>query len=392
MLSAQGIRPAIGSGEDGSMKDSQPGNSLIFGTATARAAFVVSAESKLSKRDLLMSKSESMPATPKSRSASVWILAIHLTVVVPILAASAVGQDFTLQMDPFPYPTAIAPGGASDAPVMVIPVNGFSGTVLLTCQVTTQETGVTPPMCAVSPSSLMPPEGATVTATSTGLTTPGVYAFTVTGTISGTTTSVVSNPQNLTVLAVTPQFTINVTSAVAPSSVHAGSGGTGTISVNPLSGYSIPKGGVTLSCSSITPLVTAPPVCSFDPNPILPGQVSSTLTINTTGPTTLIALVQFGSGYALWLSLPMLALAGMASVSGKRSRRACGLFTCLAVGGLCLLAPACGSTSTVAPTPSNLITPNNAYTFTLSGVDANGVASSNTGTNSSAPTVTLTVD
>jgi len=339
-----------------------------------------------------MSKSESMQSTPKSPPASVRGLAIYLTALVLMLAASAVGQDFTLQMDPFPYPTAIAPGGASDAAVVVTPLNGFSGTLLLTCQVTTQQTGVTPPMCTVSPSSVTPPNGATVTATSTGLTTPGVYTFTVTGTISGTTTSVESNPQNLTVLAVTPQFTITVTSAVAPSSVHAGSGGTGTISLNPLSGYSIPKGGVTLSCSSITPLVTAPPVCSFDPNPILPGQASSTLTINTTGPTTIIAQVHVGSRYALWMSLPMLALAGIATVSGKRSRSAWCLFACLAVGGLCLLAPACGSTSTVTPTPSNLITPNDTYTFTLSGVDANGVTSSNTGTSSSAPTVTLTVD
>jgi hypothetical protein len=37
------------------------------------------------------------------------------------------------------------------------------------------------------------------------------------------------------------------------------------------------------------------------------------------------------------------------------------------------------------------VTPANTYTFTIVGIDSNGVISSNTGTNTSAPTVTLTV-
>ena len=35
--------------------------------------------------------------------------------------------------------------------------------------------------------------------------------------------------------------------------------------------------------------------------------------------------------------------------------------------------------------------PANTYTFTIVGIDSNGVISSNTGTNTSAPTVSLTV-
>jgi hypothetical protein len=48
--------------------------------------------------------------------------------------------------------------------------------------------------------------------------------------------------------------------------------------------------------------------------------------------------------------------------------------------------------SSTTTTP-NGITPNNAYTFTITGVDANGVISSNTGTTTSVnPTVSLTVN
>ena len=319
------------------------------------------------------------------------------------LASSALGQDFTLQMDPFPAPAAIDPGGLIATNITVTPATAFSGTVLLTCQVTTQVTGAIPPTCAVSPSSVTvsggtttvsggTTEGATVTVSSTGLATPGLYTVAATGTVSGTTTSESAPPQNLTVLAVTPQFTITVMQPVAPSSVHAGSGGSGTISVNPLSGYTIPKGGITLSCSSITPLVTAPPVCSFDPNPLLAGVAFSTLTINTTGPTIPSAAAQAPPKYEPWLPLPILALAGVAAASGKGSRRALCLLAFFVAGGTLLLMPACGAPSVVTTTPSNLITPKNAYTFTLMGVDSNGVSSSNTGANSSAPTVTLTVD
>lgn len=342
-----------------------------------------------------MLKPDKLLCARNYRAAYVRRWSITLLGAVLMLAPAAVGQDFTVQMDPFPSPAAIDPGGVAAASVTVTPATGFSGTVLLTCLVTTQITGATPPTCLVSPSSVAvsggATAGATITVTSTGLTTPGLYSIMATGTLSGTTTSASASPENLTVLSVTPQFTITVTQPVAPSSVPAGSGATGTISVNPLSGYTIPKGGVTLSCSSITPLVTAPPVCSFDPNPLLPGVASSTLTISTTGPTITSAAIPSGRNDAPWLPLAILALAGMAAMSGKRWRRVWGLLAACVAGGTLLLMPACGR-SVVTTTPSNLITPNNTYTFTLMGVDSNGVSSSNTGTSSSAQTVTLTVN
>ena len=340
-----------------------------------------------------MLKSESLAITWKSRRQRVgmrplWVLA-GLLVFLP--GSLAFGQ-FTLQMDPFPYPAAINPGGTSAANITLTPEGTFSGTVDLTCQVTYAASGqvVTSPACEVSPESVVPPGGASATVTSEGSTPAGLYIVTVTGAANGTQ---ISGQQNLTVLAVSPDFTITVTEAIVPSSVHAGSGGTGTITVNPINGYTIPAGGVTLSCATITPLVTAPPVCSFSPNPVPPGTTSSTLTINTTGPTTPAAVIRARPWYALWLPLPMLTLAGVGVAGGKRWRRAWSLIALFVLAGGILLMPACGNTaSTTTPTPTNLVTPNNTYTFTLMGVDSNGVASSNTGTTSSAPTVTLTVD
>jgi len=340
-----------------------------------------------------MLKSELLPPTWKLRTVRACIGVLCLLAAVLTLLASGSGQttpDFTLQMAPFPPPAAINPGGNAASSITLGTLNGFSGTVDLTCQVTPQPTPpLAAPACEVSPQSLAPPGGATATVTAVN-SPPALYAITVTGTASGTTNSH-SAQQYLTVLAVTPNFTITVTAAVAPSSVHAGSGGQGTISLNPINGYTIPSGGVTLSCASITPLVTIPPQCSFNPNPVLSGATSSTISISTTGPLPRAAVARARPWYALWLPLPLLALLGASVASGTRSRRAwCGLALFVAAGVI-LLMPACGNNNNFnTNNNTGLLTPKNTYTFTLMGVDSNGVSSSNTGT--SAPTVTLTVN
>ncbi len=87
----------------------------------------------------------------------------------------------------------------------------------------------------------------------------------------------------------------------------------------------------------------------------------------------------------------MLALAGLgAAVGGKKSRKACGLLAVFVIGGALCLMPACGNTSNQTTTP-NGITPNNTYSFVVSGVDTDGVISSNGGTTTTNPTVSLTV-
>jgi hypothetical protein len=341
--------------------------------------------------NLLMLKSRSLESSLKlvsacARGRILWVLIATLA----LLPAASAQANFTLTMTPF-SPYAVNPGGTSSASITLSALNGFNGTVDLTCQVTPQPTGYSDSDCQLSPVSVTPPADATVTVT-TPAWPAALYTITITGTatVSGTPYSE-SAQQNLTVLAVSPDFTITVTKVVAPSSVHAGSGGWGTISVNPINGYTVPSGGVTLSCASITPLVTIPPVCSFNPNPVMPGEnLTSTLTISTTGPTTTGAVAHAQRWYALWLPLPLLALAGLGARSRKRLRRACCLLVLLVAAGALLLTPACSSSSTTT-TSTTGVTPNNTYTFTLMGVDANGVTSSNTGTNT-APTVTLTVD
>ena len=346
-----------------------------------------------------MLKSESLPFR-KLKTARTCIGAFC---VVAALLTPAVGQDFSLTMSAFPPPAAIDPGGTASSNITLSPVDGFSGTVDLSCQVTQASTGqaVSSPVCQMSPESAAPPATAiaTITTSTTGATAPGLYSITVTGTASGTTNSH-SAQQNLTVLAVTPNYTITVTQQVVPSTVKAGLGGRGTISVNPLNGYS---GYVTLSCATITPLVTAPPVCSFSyPSggtcsgtclPVNGVPATSTITISTIGPPPDSALAHYGGWYAFWLALPMLGIVGLGVLGGKRSRRAMSVLALLVTAGSILLMPACAYQTTNNNTTNNttnVITPKNTYTFTVTGVDDNGVVSGNSGVG--APTVTLTVN
>jgi hypothetical protein len=321
------------------------------------------------------------------------IAALCLWAAFLALSAAASAQNFTLQASSF-SPDAVPPGGTSSSNITVGTVNGFSGTVDLGCQVTSTQATTDPPACTVSPATVTPPASASATITTTGETSSVGYSITITGTAStGTQTT---QPLSLTVLAVTQQFTITVEKAVVPNSVPAGSGGEGTITVNPINGYISPPGtpGVTLSCATITPLVTIPPVCSFSPPAVMVNgtPVTSTITISTFGPVTTGAVAHPRSFYALWMPLPMLALVGLGgAVGGKRSRKACVLLALFVISGALFLMPACGNTTTSTTTP-NGVTPNNSYTFTLMGVDSDGVSSSNTGSTTTAnPTVSLSV-
>lgn len=340
----------------------------------------------------LMSKSEYSQSRWKFKTAVVAVLCA--LAAVPAAAAT----DFTMTVASL-SPAAVAPGGTSAANITIVTESGFVGPITFGCTVTPSVPGtVSNPVCVVSPATMNASGGAGATITTTSTTTTVSYGITITATdASGT---IMAPTLNLTVLSVVQQFTITVQNTVAPGSVPAGSGAEGIISVNPVNGYTTPPspGGITLYCATITPLVTIPPYCSFSPGSTgnlltITGNTPapSTVTINSLGPvTTQCANPLSRHFYALWIGLPMLTLAGLGGAAGrKRSRKAWWLLVGIFVVGAGFLStPSCSNTNNVC-TPQGL-TPANTYTFTIVGVDSNGVASSNTGT-SAGPTVTLTV-
>lgn len=350
-----------------------------------------------------MSKTESFTSQLQlcGRRGGIPLLCLFLTLfAVPSASAQT---DFTLTLNPPTLsPNAVAPGGVSSLAVQVVAASGFSGSITLGCTVTPSVAGtVSNPVCTVTPPTLSGTGEASASISTQTDTTAVSYGIAITATdASGTQTT---PTLNLTVLAVTPQFTITIQNAITPTSVPAGTGAQGVISINPINGYSSPtnatdpnKSGVYLSCASMTPLVVLAPVCAFSPpNPTVAPDTSitSTLTITTFGPIVITGSIAHPRPfYAFWLPIPMLALTGLgAAIGGKRSRKAWGFLALFILCGSLLLLPACGNTNVTTTTP-NGITPANTYTFTIVGVDANGVASSNTGSTTSAgPSVSLTV-
>jgi hypothetical protein len=296
--------------------------------------------------------------------------------------------DFGLTASP-PSPFAVTPGQPSASTLTLTTLNSASGIdVALSCAVTPVQPAGTP-LCTVSPASVTTPASPSLTITTSSATPATLYTITVTGVAAAISVTHTASA-NLSVLGVTPDYTLTVTTALSPTSVHAGSGATAVVTVTPLDGYS---GTVTLSCSAVTPTSTPGPTCSFQPPAVTivnSGVQTSTLTITTIGPapaTSYPRNIYPGTldpriFYALWLPLPGLALLGLR----YRSRKLLATIALCVVGGGLLLLPACGSSSS-STTSSGPKTPNNTYTFTLTGADANAVAPSN-GTQ----TVSLTVN
>ncbi len=342
-----------------------------------------------------MSRLKSLASTLKLKSVR---LVVPAFCVVMVLLSAAAAQDFTMTMKDF-FPFAVNPGGQANANLSLSPTGTTAGTVTLGCTVT-DTTGAIPaePQCVVSPTNVTPPGSATAIVTtlnsSSGtVATPGNYTVTVTAT-NASTTNPVTTSKDLSVLATTADYTLSVTTLVAPSSVVAGNTAQGQITVNPLNGY---NGVVTLACSSISPVTINPPFCTFTypsgqfglPVPGVP--TSTTLTITTLGPIPTTSLMRRGFVYAFWLPIPAIFLLSAGSSRNKRGRKAAVLLGIFVATGVFLLIPACGYNGPPTNNALNVTTPANTYKFTLTGVDQNGIVSSNATSTSSAPTVSLTV-
>ena len=318
-----------------------------------------------------------------------------------LLAFSAASADvafgqFTLTVSSPLYPPAVDPNGSATATLSVQP-NGSSAPVTLTCVVTTNiQSPVDLPACDLSPTTVTPPAQPSLTIDTSSGTSFGLYNFTITGTSGSFTQSVTVT---LTVLNVSEDYTISVLPTTAsPSPVSAGSIATTTVTVSAIGSYS--GHNVTLSCLSVTPVVEAAPVCSFNPQPVsvTSGTVpTSTLTITTFGPTPTTRLKTPRIFYAIWFLIPGLGVVVASFGAGtNRKKRLMGLLLLWAIAVGVVMMPACGS-STTTNTPNGVDTPKNSYTFTLTGADENGAPPGNsgtcsTGTNCGQATVTLTVN
>jgi hypothetical protein len=344
----------------------------------------------------------------KSRIA-VPVRLLHRFLFLALLASPlmAFGQSSFTMMVTEPYPSAVNAGQDSKSYINLGTVNGFTGSVSLSC--TVAPLVANGPTCT-PPATATPPQQVAMSITVGDLAPAGFYTLTVTGTgpnPNNTDTNIATI--NLTVLSITPDYTMAVTTAIFPTSVHAGFTAVATITVSPINGYS---GTVTLSCSSVTPLATPAPSCSFSPPAVGPQTngleppYTSVLTITTTGntpppptPASFLGSLNGMNGSflpgangagsnGLWLAFPGLGLIALAlAVSGRRRRSLCVLSLLLVSAASLLLMPACSTNN--SNTGLNGSTPKNTYVFTLTGADTFGVAPSNEAT---PPTVSLTVN
>ena len=87
----------------------------------------------------------------------------------------------------------------------------------------------------------------------------------------------------LNVVNVPQNYTLGVSKAISPTTLTAGGIAQATIAVTAIAGYT---GHVTLSCLSITPTVTASPICAFNPSTVTVtngAPPTSVLTVSTYG-------------------------------------------------------------------------------------------------------------
>ena len=313
---------------------------------------------------------------------------VVLSLLLLALAASSAAQaPFTLTAAQL-QPSSIDPGDSATSILTLTTGATFSGTVDFTCTVTSTQITTDLPACSVSPSSETASSLPSLTITTSGSTPPGTYQVLVTGTDSSIP-STASATLELNVADLAEDYTLTVFPTTAiPSPIVPGDIATTTVTVAPIGGYS---GTVTLSCLSVTPVVTGSPVCSFTPSAtvkVATGQApTATLTLTTfttvsNPPNSLIIRSHPRLFYALWLAMPLVFVGFGAA--GKRGKKLLGIFLLISVAGGLFLLPACSGNSNNA---ANQITPNNTYTFTLSGSDLKGLGPSSTST----ATVMLTV-
>jgi hypothetical protein len=315
------------------------------------------------------------------------IFASLLSMLSAASVSLAYGQ-FTLTASALHPQAGVDPGGSATASIDLGPPTGFNNAVSFSCVVTSDQVTTQLPQCLVSPDSAIPPATPSLTVSTMNTTASGTYQIAVTGT-SGSVAQTVTLFLNVTNLTQDYLLSVSPTTAI-PSPIPAGSSATTTVSVQPLGSYT---GTVTLSCLSITPIVTAAPFCSFNPPAVTVGgglPPTSTLTVSTFGSSSNITKISNPRVfYAFWLAVPGLALAG-AGGRGTHKKKLMGLLFLISLAGSVLLIPACNTTTIGTKALNGQITPNNSYVLTLTAADSNGAAPSNVTTDAATVTVAVT--
>jgi subtilase family serine protease len=250
------------------------------------------------------------------------------------------------------------PGQPGTSTITVSMINGFSGTVNLTCAAAGLPVGAS---CSLSPASLTASGTSTLTVTTNSNTPVGTSNITVTGT-SGAISH--SASISLTVSpAATPDFTLTAP-VLSPATITAGKSATSTITIAPTAGFT---GAVNLACS-VTGGGTPAPTCAFSLSPVPNASGASVLTVSTSASHVLSGGLTPAPGRGFgWLALTNSALfAGIfvLAVPARRRRRVAGLGLMLLVFFAAGVGCGGGSSSSGGSTQTKG-TPAGTYTVTV---------------------------
>jgi len=176
--------------------------------------------------------------------------------------------DFTISATAL-SPATVAAGNSATSTVTIAALNGFNGTVQLSCSGLPSGAN-----CSFIPSSVPNGAGTSALTVTTSASTPiGTYPVTV----NGASGSLKHSALLSLVVQQAPDYTISAT-ALSPATVAVGSSATSTITVTALNGF---NGTVQLSCSGLPSGAN----CSFIPSSVPNGAGTSALTITTSGTT-----------------------------------------------------------------------------------------------------------
>jgi len=264
-------------------------------------------------------------------------------------------------------------------PINVMPSGGFTGTVNLSCAVTTAPAGASNSLTCgssnLSPTSVnvssASPVNATLTATTSSSTTTGAYVITVTGTAG---TDVHTTTVNVTVNAAAAQ-SYTVTATGPTSTASPGTAATASIKVTGSGGYG---GTVALSCSlnsggptnqsGDTPSCSITSGASLNLGTTNPG--TATATVSSTAATAGLVVPAFGKGKG-WLgagSGTVLALLFFFGIPARRRSWRAMLGIVVAMVALGVMS-SCGAGSSGGggggTTPKDPGTAAGTYTFTV---------------------------